>query len=371
LRVIDVLNRGGYDPRPTGPGQWESRCPAHNGSRHNLSVKSASGGTVLLKCHHADDSGLSCTPDAIVSALGLKMRDLFPPAGVPIRSARKAQPKGLQRAADRKPPQPSRLFVSPRAAADALARKYGERTGVWVYRDGDGNPIASVYRFDPPGGAKVYRPVSRDAETGRWKISDPPGQWPLYGINEASRAGPVYFVEGEKCADLVRGLGLAAVTTAHGAQSPHKTDLAPLAGRQVVIVPDVGPAGEGYVKNLLGLLGNLDPRPTVKVLRLPGLTGNGDDIEQWLDSRAGSTAEQNRDELEQLTSETPAVELPSPAKPSQHGGDGRPTFPVVRHEGQPEPVEESEAVRPNEAPDDPHRLARLFIERHATHKDGR
>ena len=35
-RVIATLESRGYDPRPTGVEAWESRCPGHNGSRHNL-----------------------------------------------------------------------------------------------------------------------------------------------------------------------------------------------------------------------------------------------------------------------------------------------------------------------------------------------
>jgi len=50
-------------------------------------------------------------------------------------------------------------------------------------------------------------------------------------------------------------------------------------------VPDVGAPGEGYVTALPGLLANLDPRPRVRVLRLPGLTEDGDDIEQWIAAR--------------------------------------------------------------------------------------
>ena len=46
--VIGRLESGGFDPRPAGGGGWESRCPVHQGSRHNLSIKEASDGIVLL-----------------------------------------------------------------------------------------------------------------------------------------------------------------------------------------------------------------------------------------------------------------------------------------------------------------------------------
>ena len=52
-------------------------------------------------------------------------------------------------------------------------------------------------------------------------------------------------------------------------------------------MPDVGEAGEGYVAKLVKLLGKLDPPARVKVLRLPGLDDDGDDIEQFIESRPG------------------------------------------------------------------------------------
>src|SRR5262249_31109744 len=92
----------------------------------------------------------------------------------------------------------------------------------------------------------------------------------------------IFDFEGEKCTDLARDLGLPATTTAHGARLPHKTDLSPLAGKVIILVLDAGPAGEAYGTKLLTLLARLTPRPTVKVVRRPGLA-DGADIEQWLD----------------------------------------------------------------------------------------
>ena len=53
---------------------YKARCPAHEDNSPSLSISAAEDGTVLVKCH----SG--CTAEAIVTALGLTMRDLFPSA---------------------------------------------------------------------------------------------------------------------------------------------------------------------------------------------------------------------------------------------------------------------------------------------------
>lgn len=65
--------------RQRGPGQWSARCPAHDDKGPSLSVKELPDGRILLKCF------AQCETDAVVAALGLSFRDLFPPssAGAP------------------------------------------------------------------------------------------------------------------------------------------------------------------------------------------------------------------------------------------------------------------------------------------------
>ena len=56
--------------RPRGTAQWSARCPAHRDRTPSLSIRET-GARILLHCFS------SCTPEEIVSALGLEMRDLF------------------------------------------------------------------------------------------------------------------------------------------------------------------------------------------------------------------------------------------------------------------------------------------------------
>ena len=63
--LLTCLEARGFDPRPTGPDSWESRCPAHNGNRHNLSIRAGEGGRLLLHCHHAGPAGATCDYRAI------------------------------------------------------------------------------------------------------------------------------------------------------------------------------------------------------------------------------------------------------------------------------------------------------------------
>lgn len=180
----------------------------------------------------------------------------------------------------------------------------GRRVADWTYRDSSGNEVAKVVRL-ATADDKAYRPIHR--HKSGWRIGDPPGKWPLYGLNELSVAGVVYVVEGEKCADLAAGLGLAAVTSAHGSSSASKTDWEPLAGRDVVVMPDADEAGEKYAAAVSKILLSLDPPAKVKIVNLSGLPAGGD-IEQFLE--AGGTREQ----IEALAEEA------EPVNPAEHVG---------------------------------------------------
>ncbi len=98
----------------------------------------------------------------------------------------------------------------------------------------------------------------------------------------AGRPGRKLVFEGEKVASLAKGLGLVATTSAHGARSAHKTDWSPMAGQEIVIVPDAGDAGERHAAEVLAILSKLRPMATVRISRLPGLS-DGEDLEQWIE----------------------------------------------------------------------------------------
>lgn len=58
--------------RCNGPGRWVAKCPAHADKRPSLSIAEGADGRVLVH----DFSG--CDVYAILSAVGLEAKDLFP-----------------------------------------------------------------------------------------------------------------------------------------------------------------------------------------------------------------------------------------------------------------------------------------------------
>ncbi|HRL55355.1 MAG TPA: hypothetical protein PK805_14020, partial [Acidovorax temperans] len=118
----------------------------------------------------------------------------------------------------------------------------GPATAKWDYLDATGKLIAVVYRYDPPGERKQFRPW--DAK--RHKMA-PPDPRPLYNQPGMISAAQVVLVEGEKCAQALIDAGIVATTAMHGANAPvDKTDWSPLSGKAVLIWPDRDKPGWEY-----------------------------------------------------------------------------------------------------------------------------
>ncbi|MCH8853966.1 MAG: DUF3987 domain-containing protein, partial [Planctomycetes bacterium] len=146
----------------------------------------------------------------------------------------------------------------------------------------DGKPFGLIVRWDRPSGKKLILPVSR-AGSG-WAHCGMPAPRPLLCLPELANATRIVIVEGEKVVSATRAIGLDATTSAHGAKSPSKTDWSVCAGKECIILPDNNDAGRKYAADVARLLYELDPRPTIKIVPLPGLEDgdDGDDLIDWL-----------------------------------------------------------------------------------------
>ena len=117
-------------------------------------------------------------------------------------------PRVLDAAADlvgRAPPTPTR-----KTRKEAPVDDLGPATAKWDYLDAAGSLIAVVYRYDPQGRKKEFRPW--DAK--RRKMA-PPDPRPLYNQPGLVGASQVVLVEGEKCAQALIDAGIVATTAMH------------------------------------------------------------------------------------------------------------------------------------------------------------
>jgi 5S rRNA maturation endonuclease (ribonuclease M5)/DNA-binding transcriptional ArsR family regulator len=231
--------------RRSGKG-WSALCPAHDDRKPSLSISENRDGQVLLYCH------AGCDRKAIVRALGLEMRDLFPP-----KSERKPKP---ERTSERK------------------------IVAVYPYVDESGKVLFEVVRYEPKGFAQRR----------------PDGQGYIYNINgvrrvlyrlpdvlKAVQSGEtVFIVEGEKDADALGGLGLVATTNPQGAGKWRDDYSETLKGAHVVIIPDRDEPGRKHADQVARSLWG--KASSIKVVELSG--DSVKDVSDWL--KAGGTKEQ-------------------------------------------------------------------------------
>ena len=231
-----------------GDKQFTARCPAHDDRENSLSVSEGDTGKIVLNCF------AGCKTEAVVSALGLSMRDLF--------------------------------NDEPRRELSRQTYEYHDTSGTLLYRKTrmDYSDAEKSCYFTKPDGTKGAKGVRRVP----------------YNLPGVVAASVVYFVEGEKCADAVIAAGRTATTLDTGAKSkwlPEYT--AYFAGKDVIVLPDNDDAGEEYAQRVAQNISG------AKIIRIPGLPKKGD-IYDWLE--AGHTME----ELDAL----PAQDAP-PAAPEE------------------------------------------------------
>ena len=290
--VLERLRAAGHDPKQTRTG-WSCRCPAHDDRGPSLSIGTGDDGRVLLTCH------AGCPFDSIVAALGIDKRDTFAEDGQ----------------THHRPPAAAKLtttFSAWEDAARSIAGRRGQPAGTWHYHDASGVHVGTVVRWPKPGGGKDVRPVARQAD-GTWVASGMATPRPLYGLPAVLEAtGVVFVTEGEKAADAVRSLGLTCTTSAHGAQSAGGTDWSPLAGHDVVVLPDHDDPGESYAADV-ARLATAAGAASVRVVRLvdvwPAMLVGGDAFD-WIEAHDATDADDLRAVLERLVAEAkPTVPL--------------------------------------------------------------
>jgi hypothetical protein len=239
--------------------EYSARCPAHEDRKASLSLSETSDGAVLLKCH------AGCNASEILAPIGLELRDLFPPKSCP-------HPSG-----NGKPKTSGPTFPMAKDAVAHLQSHHGKRSAFWTYHDVQGDPCGLILRWDKHDG-KHIRPVAKH-EDG-WRIGAMPEPRPLYGLPKLAEAKRVIICEGEKATDAARNLVFVATTSAGGSGAASKSDWTPLAGKNVLILPDNDAPGRKYAETVAGILGRLTPPAEVRILDLaqhaPNLPEGGD-----------------------------------------------------------------------------------------------
>ena len=145
----------------------------------------------------------------------------------------------------------------------AAHSKHGKPSMRWEYHNEAGQLLCWVYRFEPKdeGERKQFFPLTYcEDEVGKraWRWQGLPDPRPLYRLSKftINKRAPVVVCEGEKAADAAALLFPDAICTTmlNGAQSPHKSDWRPLAGRVVWLWPDNDEAGRECMAKVAALV---------------------------------------------------------------------------------------------------------------------
>ena len=224
-------------------------------------------------------------------------------------------------AKSRRTPYPSRRYASIDEARAAIEQQLGREAIQWVYQDHDGEPAGAVLRFGD-GDKKTYRPISRRSDG--WSLEAMEKPRPLYRLPTLATAELVVVTEGEKAADAAVLLGYTATTSYGGAKAPAQTDWSPLAGRDVVILPDNDDAGKNYAEDVTDLLLALAPPARIRIVELTGLQPGGDLADKAVGADADGLAAL-RAEVDEVASQA------APIAPPEHDGSEDRYIPFPTH----------------------------------------
>jgi hypothetical protein len=240
--------------RVRGSGPWQATCPAHPDLTPSLSLAETTDGVLLLHCH------AGCGPEAILEALDLTPRDLFPTLYALQFSKRRPQgtqpfygaSEGSARSA---PPEPTaeqcahwerrlKEWRAPRAALNPLARQLGlERESIQALRVGY-DPAWRCWIFPERNGAgRIVGLTSRDADGRKRTIKGSVRGLTIPRYKSGLPTGAFYVVEGASDTAALHSMGELAVgrSSASGSAAELRWLIAllqPYEDRVMVVVGD-------------------------------------------------------------------------------------------------------------------------------------
>ena len=253
--LVTLLTNYGVELKQQGPS-YIACCIWHDDSNPSMSVFEGDDGKWRCHCH-----AQGCKGDAIdvvevmdgvsrIEAINRLKANHFVRDDTRIQAQKAIKPAKWQHE------------TAPEALEDFTLPKL-TYVAHWTYRDSAGAILGYVVRYVDADGNKDYRPwtYGRYSQNvaASWKCATwTSGRRPLYGLDKlaAKPAAKVLVCEGEKSADAAQKLlpGMVSVTWPGGSNGLKAIDWTPLAGRNILLVPDNDPAGE---KAMLGVAGYL------------------------------------------------------------------------------------------------------------------
>lgn len=168
-------------------GSWTAKCPAHDDRKPSLTVTEGSDGRVLINCF------AGCAPVAVLEALGLRMRDLFP-----RRNGQAGTTPKAESASDRKAESPpAGLVLTQYAEAKRLPVDFLRGLGLSDVSY-QGAPAVRIPFMDQSGteAAVLFRLALEGENRFRWRSGSKPSPYGLGRLDRAKAAEQIALVEG-------------------------------------------------------------------------------------------------------------------------------------------------------------------------------
>lgn len=211
---------------------FQCKCPAHNDHTASMTVSKGKKG-ILIHCH------AGCETKSILKATGLQESDLF------YNSTKKKQ-----------------------GWKDRLERtKKKKIVEIYDYKDQNNKYLYSKIRFEKDQNDRkemLYGVLDSENDWFQYGLKSVGKHKVLYNLPEIKQAAAqkqtIYYVEGEKDVETLRGLGLIA-TTAGSSGDWRRSFSKYFSGADVVLLPDNDEAGERLttkiINDLIGVANSL------------------------------------------------------------------------------------------------------------------
>jgi len=308
---LDHLNAKGVKWSGGSNGGVRFACTGHDGTKDSAIASVGDDGRLLLHCHSHP-----CTAEDICRGAGMEPRLMFPD------SERKHKREPVRKTVING--QSVSVHATREEAALAAAysvQKMAEKAGwpfekrkpdvEYDYHDAEGRVSFVVCRWNTPGrsdgGTKEIRPIR--PHDGGWIAKGLDGNRPLYRLPVVAHAdaNPLFIVEGEKAANELERIGVPCTTSAGGAKAAAETDWTPVAGKEVVILPDNDSSGDTYAAKVTAIIRHQAPTAKVRICLLSDdweEIQKKDDVYDWIQAHSTEPHESLRARLEGLKDRT-------------------------------------------------------------------
>jgi len=217
-------------------------CPFHNDNSPSLSLHQGPDQIWRCKCH-ATTCGFSG------DIFDVRARLLGVPVGELIKQADDSHFEAKPRNQNSKG---KRVYKS----VEEMEQNIRHRSETFLYINPDiGHLEMVVFRIQNPDGSKTF--LQARSVKGGFTFGAPEKPWPLYNRGEARKADVVLVVEGEKCVNTLRSIGVPAVTSPGGAGKASHANWSDLAGKRIYLWPDFDDPGQNHMHEVAAILEKL------------------------------------------------------------------------------------------------------------------